>query len=59
MNIVDITYSINEYDNTDEGVYLYFNDNTRIKVCDKISDFQKIVEQINTINREIKKNYEH
>jgi hypothetical protein len=54
---MNILYSINRYDSdgdiSEEGVYLHFDDNIIIKVSDNIKEFNKIVESILIIHKEI------
>ena len=63
MNVVNITFSINQYDSDgdciDKGIFLHFDSRTNIKVCDNFSEFEKIIKQLDMIKEEIEENYEN
>lgn len=56
MEADDILFSINEYDSDgsllEEGIYIHFAD-TKIKLCERIEEFEGIVRRFNIIFREI------
>lgn len=54
-----VTFSVNEYDYEgdimEKGIYLHFN-NTRIKVADTIEEYEKLVDDLESIVDELNEN---
>ena len=63
MNLKDILYSINEYDSDGDitengrGVFLHFGPSIRVKVADTFREFEEVVERIQSMVPEIRRNY--
>ena len=56
---IKIGFTIHAYDSDgdiyENGIYLHF-EHTAIRVCDSIEDFDKVVENIKLIQKELKEN---
>jgi hypothetical protein len=56
-----VTYSLSQYDAAgdliESGVFLYFDHNVAVRVCDTREDFDLIVEQMLAIQTEIQNHY--
>jgi hypothetical protein len=54
-------FTVNRYDRdgdiTEAGVFLHFENNTIIKVADTVGEFDKFIEALQTMSKEIKENY--
>lgn len=52
-----VTYSLSQYDAggdvIEHGVFLYFDHNVAVRVCETIEDFDLIIEQLNAIRAEL------
>lgn len=59
MKVTDITFSIHRYDCDgfidQRGVFLHFGDCAVVKVCDSVQKFDKFVERVNAIARDIER----